>query len=82
MQARATCVRETINSPTIIQSLTTENLGIVLGGNRLSLFIDDTDTSLMTGWTTCIGHVEVIRADGDVERQYEITFQLDREGTK
>lgn len=75
-------IRESIDSTPVLQLLTTENNGIVLGGNRLSLFISDTDTSAMNGWTTAICHVEVIRASGDVERQYEITFKLDLEGTR
>ena len=75
-------IRENLDSPAIIASLTTENNGIVLGGKRLSLFISPGDTSAMSGWTSAICHVEVVRANGDVERQYEITFTLDREGTK
>lgn len=75
-------IRETLDAPGVIAELTTENGGIVLGGMRLSLFISDASTSAMAGWERAIGHIEVIRASGDVERQYEITYTLDREATR
>lgn len=75
-------IRQTIDSSVVIATLTTENDGIVLASNRVSLYISDEDTADMTGWQTAIGHIEIVRQNGDVERQYEITFTLDPEVTK
>ena len=74
-------IRESVGAPTVIATLDTTDGGIVLGANRLSIYISDADTSGMSGWQTAIGHVEVVRASGDVERQYEITFTLNPEVT-
>lgn len=75
-------LRKTIDDPDTIVFLSTENDGIVLGGKRLTIIISDAETSLMSGWTNCIGHVEVVRSNGKVERQYEIDFTLSREATR
>ncbi len=81
-------MRRDINSTDVIKELTTENGGIELDGDTLWLKISHTDTSAFSygqvapSWTQCIAHVEVVRPNGDVERHYEVTFTLDREGTR
>lgn len=81
-------LRRSIDDPEIISERTTENGGIVLAGNILTIKWTAAETSDFVfgprrpGWCSAIGHVEVIRPNGDVERQYEITFDLDPEGTR
>lgn len=75
-------IRKTIDDPAIIHEMTTENGGIVLGGKRLTLVIEDDDTTAMNGWENAVCDVEVVRGDGTVERQYEISLRLDKEVTR
>lgn len=81
-------MRRAIGSTEIIDTLTTENGGIVLSGNTLTLVRSNTATAayqygtVAPAWTKCVAQVEVIRPNGDVERHYNITFFLDREGTR
>lgn len=76
-------IRPSIDSTEIIADLTSVNGGIELGGRRLSIVIGDDDTSAMQPWTgNYIGHVEVERQSGVVERQYEITFDFSPEVTR
>lgn len=80
-------MRRDINSP-VIHELTTENDGILLSGDTLTLALTPVQTSAFVygstppAWKSCMGHVEVERPNGDVERQYEITFPLSPEGTR
>lgn len=81
-------LRRDIDSQDVIAELTTENGGIVLDGAwlRLNLTAIQTATfaygSSAPAWEACIGHVEVTRLSGEVERQYELTFVLHPEGTR
>lgn len=60
-------IRETIESTTIIQSLTTENGGITLGGvaGTITLLISATDTATFT-FDAAVYDVEIIGTDGVV----------------
>lgn len=81
-------LRISIGSTDVIVELTTENDGIELSGDTLTLVLTNTQTaafeygSVAPAWTKCVAQVEVIRPNGDVERHYNITFFLDREGTR
>lgn len=81
-------LRRDIDAPAVIAELTTENDGIALDGARLRLNLSAAQTAAFAyghtppGWETCIGHVEVVRSGGEVERQYELTFVLHPEGTR
>lgn len=80
-------VRAALGSTAVLFSLTTENDGIVLSGDTLTLQLTPTQTAdlaygrIPPNWVCAVGHVEVVRPNGDVERQYEIQFVLDPEGT-
>lgn len=74
-------LREEVDYPTVLLELTTENGGIELAGNELTLVFQPGDTA-GKNFESAIGHVEVIRADGSVERHYEITFLHSLEGTR
>lgn len=80
-------VRATLGSATVLFELTTANGGIVLDGDTLTLELSPAQTAALAygrippSWVCAVGHVEVIRPNGDVERQYEIQFCLDPEGT-
>ena len=74
-------LREDIDSPVVLLECTDLNGRLILSGKRLTFFISDTDASALTV-DSCIGHVEVIRPSGDVERQYEATFTVSKEGTR
>ena len=80
-------IRPSIDSAAIIAELTTENGGIILAGDTLTLYLSHTQTAAFVygqtppAWRSAIGQVEVTRPNGDVERQYEIKFTLSREGT-
>lgn len=81
--------RTSPESSTVLFELTTANDGgMVLDGKRMSLYMPDTQTSafqpgrILPAWTTCIGYVDVIRSNGDVEPQYEILFTLKPWGSR
>ncbi|MDR2333761.1 MAG: hypothetical protein LBE61_09780 [Burkholderiaceae bacterium] len=81
-------LRRSIDALDVISERTTENGGIALVGNKLTVKWSAAETSdfkygsRQPAWCTAVGQVEVIRPNGDVERQYEITFSLDPEGTR
>lgn len=62
-------IRSEVASPVVLASLTTENMGIVLGAKlgTVSLYISDTATSAFT-WVTGVYDVELIDPSGDVTR--------------
>lgn len=83
-------VRSEVGSPYVLFELTTENGGITLtadGWVQIDPGIAEAtpmkygDDAKNGSWTTAIGHIEVTRPDGRVDRQYEITFTLDPEVT-
>ena len=74
-------LREDVDSATALLDCTTANGRLALSGKRLTIHFTDAETAAM-GFDSCIGHVEVIRPTGDVERQYEIAFALNKEGTR
>ncbi len=74
-------MRPDVSSSKVLLELTTGNGGIELAGNTLTLVFRPADLEGMR-FDEAIGHVEVERANGDVERQYEITFALSAEGTR
>jgi len=74
-------IRATLDAATTIANLTTVS-GITLAANRVTVTISEADTAAMTGWDTAVGDLEIIRADGTVERQYEMTFTLSKEVTR
>lgn len=81
-------LRSCIDSAVVIAELTTENDGIELEDAWLRLKMTAAQTAAFEygdtapAWTSCIAQVEVIRPGGEVERQYEITFNLSPEGTR
>ncbi len=74
-------LREDISSAAVLWEMSTDNGRIELDGKTLTLVFDAADSSAFA-FDSAIGHVEVTRPNGDVERQYEITFDLDPEGTR
>jgi hypothetical protein len=81
-------LRTDVDSDVVIDERSTDNGGIVLDGDTLRICWSAAETAAMVygaapgGWTRAIGHVEVTRPTGEVERQYEITFPLSPEGTR
>lgn len=75
-------IRATKDAATIIADLSTLSGGIVLAANVVTITIDAAATAAMTGWDTAVGDLEIVRADGTVERQYEFTFSLSTEVTR
>ena len=74
-------LRPDVTSSKVLLELTTQNNGIELAGNTLTLVFQPADLA-GARFEEAIGHIEVIRPNGDVERQYEITFTLSPEGTR
>lgn len=74
-------LRPDVTSSKLLLELTTENGGIELAGDTLTLVFQPADLA-GARFEEAIGHIEVIRPNGDVERQYEITFILSPEGTR
>lgn len=74
-------LREDIDSPAVLWEMSTDDGRIGLDGNTLTLVFDAADSSSFA-FDSAIGHVEVTRPNGDVERQYEIKFKVSREGTR
>ena len=74
-------IRTRVDAPDVLLDCTTEDGRIVLAGRRIQIELSDADTSGLF-FETAIGHVEIIRPNGDVERQYEIEFRLSPEGTR
>ena len=74
-------LREDIDSSEVLWEMTTNNGRIELNGKTLTLVFDAADSSSFA-FDSAIGHVEVTRPNGDVERQYEIKFKVSREGTR
>lgn len=83
--------RPDVGSEYVLFELSTANGGISLDAEgNVHLFVSDEQASIMkfgddpaTGaWTSCIAHLEIVRPNGDVERQFEITFTLSQEGTR
>lgn len=78
-------MRASVGAAEVIIELTTANGGIVLSGARLQLRILPAATAAIASvvpWSEAIGHVEVERPDGRVDRQYEIHFIRSPEGTR
>ena len=74
-------LREDVDSSAVLWEMSTDNGRIELDGNTLTLVFDAADSSSFA-FDSAIGHVEVTRPNGDVERQYEIKFKVSREGTR
>ena len=74
-------LREGIDSSEVLWEMTTDNGRIELNGKTLTLVFDAADSSAFA-FDSAIGHVEVTRPNGDVERQYEIKFKVSKEGTR
>ena len=74
-------LRPEVASRRVLLELTSANGGIELAGNTLTLVLQPQDTEGLS-FEEAVGHVEVVRANGDVERQYEITFTMSPEGTR
>jgi hypothetical protein len=74
-------MREDIDSAAVLWEMSTDNGRIELDGNTLTLVFDAADSSSFA-FDSAIGHVEVTRPNGDVERQYEIKFKVSKEGTR
>ncbi len=81
-------LRREIDDPEVLLELSTTNGGIELDGAWLRLLMTADQTAAFvygyppTGWTSCIGQIEITRPSGDVERQYELRFDLYPEGTR
>ena len=74
-------LREDVDSSAVLWEMSTGDGRIELGGNTLTLVFDAADSSSFE-FDLAIGHVEVTRPNGDVERPYEITFTLSPGGTR
>ena len=74
-------LRPDVGSSKVLLELTTENGGIELAGNTLTLVFRPADTTGLR-FDEAIGHVEIVRPNGDVERHYELTVTLSPEGTR
>lgn len=74
-------LRETVDAADVLLELTTENGGIELDGNKLTLVFAPEDTAPLA-FDKGVGHVEVVRQGGSVERQYEIAFKFSPEATR
>lgn len=76
-------LRESVDSEVVLWEMTTANGRIELAGKRLTLIFEAADSSGFAFQETgAVGQVEVVRPNGDVERHYDLTFSLDREGTR
>ena len=74
-------LREDVDSSAVLWEMSSDDGRIELNGNTLTLVFDAADSSALA-FDSAIGHVEVTRLNGDVERQYEIKFKVSREGTR
>ena len=74
-------LRPDIGSSKVLLELTSANGGIELAGNMLTLVFRPTNTTGLR-FDEAIGHVEIVRPNGDVERHYELTVTLSPEGTR
>lgn len=74
-------IRPAVNAARVLLELTTDNGGITLAGKTLTLVFHPVSLQGIS-FDEAIGHVEVVRPNGDVERQYELTFTLSPEGTR
>ena len=74
-------LREDVDSSAVLWEMSSGAGRIELNGNTLTLVFDAADSSSFA-FDSAIGHVEVTRPNGDVERQYEIKFKVSREGTR
>lgn len=74
-------LRENVDSSEVLWEMSTANGRIELDGNTLTLVFDP-DESKDFAFDSAIGHVEVTRPNGDVERQYEIKSKTSREVTR
>ena len=73
-------IREDVGAPAVLVELTSVGGGIELAGDTLTLVFQPIDTA-GKNFDTAVGHVEVIRPNGDVERHYEIAITLSQEVT-
>lgn len=74
-------LRPDVGSSKVLLELTSDNGGIELAGNTLTLVFQPTDTTGLR-FDEAIGHVEIVRPNGDVERHYELTVTLSPEATR
>lgn len=74
-------LREDVDSAAVLWEMSTDDGRIELAGNTLTLVFEAADSSAFT-FDEAVGHVEVVRPNGDVERQYEFKFKVSREGTR
>lgn len=77
-------VREEIESPIVLLSLTTENGGIALGGvdGTVDLYLDDGDTEAIKSWQSGKWDLEVVHPGGDVTRLVQGSISVSREVTR
>ena len=74
-------LREDIDSSEVLWEMTTDNGRIELNGNTLTMvFLPD--DSAQFAFASAVGHIEIVRPGGSIERQYEIKFKVSREGTR
>lgn len=74
-------LRPDVGSSKVLLELTSDSGGIELAGNTLTLVFRPADTTGLR-FDEAIGHVEIVRPNGDVERHYELTVTLSPEGTR
>ena len=74
-------LRPEVGSSKVLLELTSDSSGIELAGNTLTLVFQPTDTTGLR-FDEAIGHVEIVRPNGDVERHYELAVSLSPEGTR
>ena len=77
-------VREEIESPIVLLSLTTENGGIALGGvdGTVDLYLDDGDTEAIKSWQSGKWDLEVVHPGGDVTRLVQGSISVSWEVTR
>ena len=74
-------LRESIDSDEVLWEMSTDAGNIELDGNTLTLVFEPVDSSAFA-WEEAMGQIEVVRPNGEVERQYEIKFKVSRESTR
>lgn len=74
-------LRDDVDAKAVLWEMTTAKGNIALDGNTLTLIFEPADTEGFT-FESATGQVEVVRPNGDVERQYDLRFKVSRESTK
>ena len=74
-------LREDADSPVVLWEMSSEDSRLQLHGNTITLIFSAEDSAGFN-FDTAVGHIEVTRPGGDVERQYELKFKTSAEVTR